>query len=700
MRPSERHPVRRGSWRWSARVAELAAWGTTVLVGLALQLAELPRDTYLLGLGLVVGLALWLVVFFRVLLERSPDRVWLRWTGVAVNLVFAGVFYALLQGHVPSAQLVFVPVILGSGLIADLWVALLSAAAATVAHWSIAAAAGDAPRPLAALFSAGLFLLSGAVAGLLARELRTHYRGEQEEHRLATAVRHRLMAVVDAVDEGIVFSDRQGVVRVANERVAELFDVDPEAFLGAPKVQLLRTIARKTEDPEGFMEIFQATRDEVDAELRHDIEQIIPARRQLILYSGPTHDESGTFVGRIDVYTDVTEARRRSAEAERLYEEARRTAEDYQRALLPDSTPSLPRVGLVGHYLPAAGRRAVCGDFYDFVSLNDGRIAMVLGDVVGVGPSAASDAALCRFTLRSFASDISDAAILMDRMNAQVHSLMSAERFVRMFIGTLDPERAVLEYANAGHVPPVVYRASTGDVEWLGEGGLALGIERDSTYKVARAELEPGDMVVLYTDGVTEAPRNGRPFGQGKFLDLVRDYGMGTPGELVQAIRRSVDAWSSEGGLRDDIALLVGQVVPDALVGEPTRELVVPNEVGRVPDIRHFVGDFLSDLRAPVDVSSDVLLAIGEAAANASRHGLNPNGRSEVRVRCSIDGPSFVVEVADDGAGFDPSAVEAESPDPFASGGRGLFLMRALMDDVHVESSASGTRIVMARHLS
>jgi serine/threonine-protein kinase RsbW len=175
---------------------------------------------------------------------------------------------------------------------------------------------------------------------------------------------------------------------------------------------------------------------------------------------------------------------------------------------------------------------------------------------------------------------------------------------------------------------------------------------------------------------------------------------MGTPGELVQAIRRAVDLWASEGGLRDDIALLVFQVVPDALAGEVVRELVVPNEVGRVPDVRRFVGDFLADVRASVEASSEILLAVGEAAANASRHGRNPGGRSEVRVRCALDGSTVTVEVADDGTGFDPEAIDSRSPDPFASGGRGLFLMRALMDDVEMHSSPSGTRIVMSRLLA
>jgi sigma-B regulation protein RsbU (phosphoserine phosphatase) len=253
---------------------------------------------------------------------------------------------------------------------------------------------------------------------------------------------------------------------------------------------------------------------------------------------------------------------------------------------LPESVPSLPRVSLVAHYIAAAGRKAVCGDFYDFVSLPDGKVALVLGDVSGIGPAAANDAALARYSLKSFAANDSDPAQLLDRMNAHVFAQGRAERFVRMLVGVLNPERAILEYANAGHVPPVVYRAASGEVEWLGEGGIALGVESDTSYKAGVIELEPGDTLVLYTDGVTEAPRFGRPFGQGHFMDIVKDYGIGSPGELVQAIRRSVDAWVPDGELRDDIALLVCQVTPDTALGEPVRELVLPNEPSRIAEVR------------------------------------------------------------------------------------------------------------------
>ena len=695
----DRQTVAKGSWRWAVHIAELTAWGTVLLILGALHLADLSPPSYRTGLALVAALAVWLGLFFRVLLFRALDKRWFPWAGVAVNVAFACGFYALLRSEVAGIHLIFIPVIMASGLLGSVLKAVAASVLAVAGYLGVAALTGTLPATVPATITSGVFLLSGLVAGLLAGELRTHFRGEKKEHQLATAVRHRLLAVLDAVDEAIVFRDRNGIARVVNERAGALFQLEPDRFLGEPVVELLRSVARQTEDPEDFMEAFQALRDDPTMELRLQVQQIIPARRRLRLFSAPTFDEDGSLVGRIDVFTDVSDSVARAEEIERLYEGARKTAESYQRALLPDHVPVLPRVSLVAHYVAAAGQRAVCGDFYDFVTLRDGRMALVIGDVCGIGPAAANDAALSRYTLRSLAARESDAGALLRSMNDLIHAQSSNERFVRMLLGVLDPERAVLEYANAGHVPPVLYRAESGEVDWLAEGGLPLGVEEGMDYKVARIDLAPGDMLVFYTDGLTEAPRHGRPFGQGKFADLVTEYGVGTPGELVQALRRSVDSWVSNE-LRDDLALVVTKVVPDSTLEEPTRELVLPNEAVRVPEVRAFVASFLADVRAPVDVSGEILLATGEAAANANRHGRRAEGRSEIRVQCRFHTGTVAVTIADDGPGFDPTLVEtADLPDRFASGGRGLYLMRELMDEVEVESGPGGTAITMCRRL-
>lgn len=687
------------------------AWGTAALIFLILHVGNIPTDVYRQGLVTLGCFALWLLVFFHGLLFRQGNQRWIARLGVLVDVSFAAVIYWLLKGHVGSSHLIFVPVILATGLVASLIESVTASVLAVGAYVLVGVIEPPTPSPITGGVNGTIFLLSGSVAGLLARELRTHFSGEQKEQRAATTVRHRLFAVLDTVDEAIVVRDREGIARVVNQRAGSLFAIRPEDYVGRPVIELLRKVARETEDPEEFIETFQQLLDDPGLELRAEIEQIIPARRRLKFYSGPTFDDAGVLVGRIDVYSDISESIRRAVEIERLYEQARRTAESYQRALLPEKTPSLPRLSMVAHYVPAAGRRAICGDFYDYVPLPDGRVAVVLGDVCGIGPEAATDAALARYTLRSLATHESDPGTLLEQMNPLIFRQTESERFVRLLVGVLDPERAVFAYANAGHVPPVLYRAKEARVEWLGEGGLVLGIDENASYKTARLELDPGDMLVFYTDGVTEAPRAGRPYGQGKFGDLVEQYGVGTPGELVQALRRSVEAWVSTdpdesvpegtlGELRDDIAIVVCQVAPDRTLGEPARELVLPNEPARVSEARAFVSNFLNDLRAPVDTSSEILLAVGEAAANANRHGTRPAGRSEMRIYCSLEGPSVAVTVADDGPGFDPDeAGKDELPDRFASGGRGLFLMKQLMDEVEIDATDRGTTVTMYRRI-
>ncbi len=690
---------RKGSWLWALRMAETTAWGSAGLFLLWLAASPAPAGVRLRGVVLLIALAAWIAATFRVVLPARADDVVTAVATVVVATAFAAGAWWIAGSYQPAVRLLFVPVALCAGLLGGYYVgggaALLGAAAYTV----LAIHLGVWHGPGQTIVVAGVLLLVGLVSGGLSLQLRAHLRGEEEEHRIAVAVRHRLVAVLDAVDEAIVFSDRQGTVRLVNRRAAELFDISPDDHVGRPHVQLLRLLARRTEDPEGFMETFQEVRDDPEAELRTLVEQIIPQRRQMRLFSGPARDEAGEVVGRIDVYTDISEAMARSREVRRLLEEARLVAESYQRSLLPTAIPSLPRVSLVAHYIPAAGRRAVCGDFYDFVGLPDGRMAMVLGDVVGAGPAAANDAALTRYTLRSFASEVSSPERLMQWMNRYLASELSTERFVRLLLVSLDPERAVLDYVNAGHVPPVLFRFRSGEAEFLGEGGLALGVEDDSTYKAASVALEPGDTLVLYTDGVTEAPRRGRPFGQGRLLDLVSEYGVGTPGEVVQAVRRSVELWVEDEELRDDLALIVCQVVPDALIGEPIRELVLPNDPARLQEMRSFVASFLADVRAPVGPSSELLLAVGEATANATRHGRRTD-RSEVRIRCAVEGAEAVVTVADDGAGFQPSAEDMAAPqDRFASGGRGLFLMQQLADDVAITGSEAGTTVTLRKRL-
>ena len=574
------------------------------------------------------------------------------------------------------------PAIIAAGLLGNIRTGLAMAGISVVGYLGIAAILESFPRPVAAFLNSIVFVFTGYVSGLLSEGLRTHYRGEMEEHRLAMVAGYRLTSVMGAVEEAIVFSDRQGRVKVLNRRAIELFEIDSEEYLDKPVVQLHRHIARESEDPEGFMERFQQLRDEPEAELQFEVEQIIPARRRaarLVAVRRRTL-RALSSVASMSMPTSPR-ACGAAAEVERLYEQARTTAESYQRALLPrlSSRGSRASAWLRTTSLRPAGER--CAE----TSTTSSRFRTA-GSASCSGTSAARvrrpwPTPLSRVSRSLLIRGETDPGKLFDlQQRARVPATRSAIVSCASCSACSIPSARSSTYANAGHVPPLLFRARTGEVEWLGEGGLPLGVERGADYKAGRVELDPGDTLLFYTDGVNEAPRMGRPLGQGRLKDLVGDYGVGTPGELVQAVRRAVEAWV-EGDLRDDLAMVGVQVVPDTTMAEPTRELVLPNEPQRMREIRSFVSDFLSDLRTPIDVSSDIQLAVGEAAGNAVRYGRKPEGRSEIRVLCTLDGVDVIVTVADEGPGFDLAAIEARGlPDRFASGGRGLFLMRQLMD--------------------
>ena len=305
----------RGSWLWAQRVAELISIATAFALLLTLHTLDVGSTKYYLGIALVVALLAGGWLYFRLILDHVGRGRGAAWLGLGFATLGTYATYALLKGEVPSPQLFFVPAIIAAGLLGNIRTGLAMAGISIVGYLGLATVLESFPRPVAAFLNSIVFVFTGYVSGLLSEGLRTHYRGEMEEHRLAMVAGYRLTSVMGAVEEAIVFSDRQGHVKVVNRRAAELFEIEIEEHLNKPVVQVRRLVARLSEDPEGFMERFQELRDEPEAELQFEMEQIIPARRVLRALSRPAKDQSGALVGRIDVYTDITEGvqtRRRS----------------------------------------------------------------------------------------------------------------------------------------------------------------------------------------------------------------------------------------------------------------------------------------------------------------------------------------------------------------------------------------------------
>jgi sigma-B regulation protein RsbU (phosphoserine phosphatase) len=230
-------------------------------------------------------------------------------------------------------------------------------------------------------------------------------------------------------------------------------------------------------------------------------------------------------------------------------------ARDIQLAMLPRGTWATSAAAACGLTRPA---NTVGGDFYDILPLPDGRLAIAVGDVAGKGSPAALLMALLLAILRTLVDEGLEAAELVGRLNVQVARHAPASRFITLFYGVFDPSSGTLTYVNAGHMPPLVRRAATGAFERLASTGVALGMFEESTFAAERAQISPGDLVVLYSDGITEAEDpSGQPFDE---TGLERVLGNLADDDLAAAglsIFTAVERHAQDKRFSDDLTVLL-----------------------------------------------------------------------------------------------------------------------------------------------
>jgi len=226
-----------------------------------------------------------------------------------------------------------------------------------------------------------------------------------------------------------------------------------------------------------------------------------------------------------------------------------------QIAILPATFPAKPGCDGAARMIPAT---TMCGDFYDFIELPDGRIGLVMADVSGHGVPAAFFMAVARTNLRDLAALYTEPGACLAHTNQTLCAQNPMDLFVTVFYCVFDPTTGVLRYANGGHNPPYLRRAD-GSVEALnGAGGLVLGALPDVEFPDHTVPLRPGDRLVLYTDGVTEACNPAdEAYGAERLMAEVQAHGDGAAGAIVERICQSVTAFVGNAAQFDDITLTV-----------------------------------------------------------------------------------------------------------------------------------------------
>ncbi|MGH3367050.1 MAG: ATP-binding SpoIIE family protein phosphatase [Nocardioidaceae bacterium] len=371
-----------------------------------------------------------------------------------------------------------------------------------------------------------------------------------------------------------------------------------------------------------------------------------------------------------------------------------------QQNFLPKQLPDLPGWQVAAYYRPA---REVGGDFYDVIPLTEGRVGFVVGDVTDKGVPAALVMAATRSVLRASAQRLVDPSEVLERINEHLCPDMPPNMFVTCLYGVLETETGRFRFANAGHDLPFV-KTRDGSVE-LRARGMPLGLMTGMHYEETQTVLEPGESLLLHSDGVVEAHNQNREmFGFPRLLDAVARYPGGA--ELIDRVLTDLHAHTGpDAEQEDDITMVTLQRSPAAPDGQPERdpgglltEFEVPSEEGNERLALERVASIVEPLGLPEARLDRLKTAVAEATMNAMEHG--NRYRADRPVTLSVLAEPRLVRVRITDLGGDPGAEEVgtpelqvEEPDLEAKlaglqrpRGWGLFLIKNMVDEAHEET--------------
>jgi sigma-B regulation protein RsbU (phosphoserine phosphatase) len=244
------------------------------------------------------------------------------------------------------------------------------------------------------------------------------------------------------------------------------------------------------------------------------------------------------------------------------YQRERRIAETLQRGLLPEIPERIPNFELAHFYTPAWQEAAIGGDFYDFMEVGKDVYGLEIGDVSGKGLEAAVVTAMAKYVIRAYAAEDAEPAVVLERTNNAIVKYTESELFITLVYGVLNTKTRRFRYGSAGHEPMLVYRARENAVAYEDPHGTAAGLIPDEEYLTRECALEPGDMIVMYTDGLTDArsPQHGF-LGHDYLAKMVLELACKPAREFLQELMKRVQDYVG-GEFADDIAVLVVRASP------------------------------------------------------------------------------------------------------------------------------------------
>lgn len=386
-----------------------------------------------------------------------------------------------------------------------------------------------------------------------------------------------------------------------------------------------------------------------------------------------------------DINATVDTLKRYIAEAESRIDRELEFARQIQHSALPTVFPPYPERKDFEIFASMDAAKEVGGDFYDFCLTDTGHLMFLVADVSGKGIPGALFMMRAKTTIKNLVESGKEIDEVFTEANKRLCENNEAEMFVTAWMGLLDTETGRLQYVNAGHNPPLV-RHGDGRFEYLSTrpNFILAGMEM-TRYKKHELQLEKGDEIFVYTDGVTEAAdTENRMYGEER-LATVLSSSHGTPEELCKKVRTDIETFTKGAEQSDDITMLCVKRNPDELREEIT---VAPDKasIGTVVD---FLADTLEKWEIPMKLANRAQIAVDEIYSNIVYY----SGAKSATVAVSDDGEKLTVSFSDDGKHYDPTT--AKEPDITLSaeereiGGLGIFMVKKMAAKINYKYESS-----------
>jgi sigma-B regulation protein RsbU (phosphoserine phosphatase) len=396
---------------------------------------------------------------------------------------------------------------------------------------------------------------------------------------------------------------------------------------------------------------------------------------------------------------------RRTRSAKERMESELNIGREIQMSMLPLSFPAFPHRSDFDVHAALHPAREVGGDFYDLFLIDDNHFCFCVGDVSGKGVPAALFMAVTKTLIKSrAANDLSPASIL-SHVNTELAQRNESCMFVTVFLGILDLQRGELSYSNAGHNPPYLKRSSGELIRIDQRHGPIIGAAEGLAYKQDRVDLSTGDLVFLYTDGVTEAMNAGNElYTEERLKNLLSARTFSSVEEAVQAGIDDVWAFQGNAEQADDVTVLsVFYAGRTEEIDSHRLELKIVNRLEEIARVSDAINSFAERHGLDPKTRRQLNVVFDELLNNTISYGYEDEDEHEIELTIAVSGGRLYATISDDGKPFNPFDSVAPDTDLAVEdrpiGGLGVHLVRNVMDRVSYERRGANNVVLLEKQL-